>query len=115
MLGHAIGVWISWDKVLRQVQSCGLTSEMAQTTFENWCSLEVMEGFARSGQRRGDLRRDLPPESVARVIAGAIAAMLADGRAGDAEAGGARCEELLGILLNGLREAKPRLKWSARG
>lgn len=77
--------------------------------------LEVMEGFARSGQRRGDLRRDLPPESVARVIAGALAGMLADGRAGNAEAGGARCEELLGILLNGLREPKPRLKWSARG
>ena len=35
MLGHAVGVWISWDEVLRQVQSYGLTPEMAQTAFEN--------------------------------------------------------------------------------
>lgn len=77
--------------------------------------LEVLEGFVRSGQKRGDLRLDLAPERVARVIAGALAALLADGHGGGAGAAEDRLEELLDVLLNGLREPKPRLKWSAPG
>jgi len=77
--------------------------------------LGVLEVFAKDVQQRGDLRRDLPPGSIARVAAGSIAAMLADDRAAREDGGVDRREALLGALIGGLREPKPRLKWSARG
>ena len=73
----------------------------------------VLEEFARVGQQRGDLRRDVAPESVARMLAGALAAMLSADRAGAIGGDELRREELTALLLNGLREPKPRLKWSA--
>lgn len=75
--------------------------------------LAALEAFVRGGQRRGDLRRDLPPERMARALAGAIGGMLGDGRAGETGDGEARCDEVLGVLLRGMGESKPRLKWSA--
>jgi hypothetical protein len=45
MPGFVLGTWISWEMVLAQVREHGFTEEMALTAFENWWSLEVMEGF----------------------------------------------------------------------
>ena len=75
--------------------------------------LEALGAFVRDGQKRGDLRRDLSPERMARALAGAVGGMLADGRAEESGGGPTRCEDVLGVLLRGMGEPKPRLKWSA--
>jgi len=49
------------------------------------------------------------------MVAGALAAMLADGWMGEAGGPGDRREASLAFLINGIREPKPRLKWSAPG
>ena len=77
--------------------------------------LQVLEGFVKTRQRAGELRRSLPPESAARLTAGVLGAMLVDGRTGDPGARADRCEASLALLMNGMREPKPRLKWSAPG
>ena len=77
--------------------------------------LQVLEGFVKTRQRAGELRRSLPPESAARLTAGVLGAMLVDGRTGDPGTRVDRCEASLALLMNGMREPKPRLKWSAPG
>ena len=42
----AVGVCISWEAVTAKAAAIGLTPEMVREAFENWCSLEVMEGFS---------------------------------------------------------------------
>lgn len=81
---------------------------------------ELVEGVVRRGQQRGELRRGVAPALAATLFLATAAALLTSGASSesgsdagnDAPAPGARAE-LLRVLLHGLAEGKPRLKWSA--
>ncbi len=69
----------------------------------------VVEAVVRGGQRRGELRRSVAPALAARAFLATVAAALGSPAAApDAEE---LRNQLLHVLLSGLREPKPRLKW----
>ena len=59
---------------------------------------------------RGELRRNLAPEFAARAWLGGVAAALSTGE-GRRSSERLR-DELLGLVLSGVAESKPRLKWA---
>ena len=61
----------------------------------------------------GELRRGATPELLARILLGAAAAVLPSEPGGDRAS--AQRDALLGVLLSGAAEGKPRVKLAARG
>jgi len=86
---------------------------------------ERVEGVVRRGQQRGELRRGVSPGLAATLFLATAAALLAEGvpsgasddeSESDGDTNPARWRsQLLRVLLHGLAEGKPRLKWSAPG
>jgi AcrR family transcriptional regulator len=71
----------------------------------------LVEAVVRRGQQRGELRANVSPRIAAAAFLGACAAAFS-AEAERGEAPDALRNELLHALLNGLREPKPRLKWT---
>jgi AcrR family transcriptional regulator len=68
--------------------------------------------LVRSGQERGELRRNVSPGVAATVLLASCAAVFADAPyGGDERAPAQRRDELLHVLLHGLHEPKPRISW----
>ena len=73
-------------------------------------------GIVARGQARGELRRNVSPRLAASMIVAGALAVLSEPISGPgAPTPETRRNELLHGLLHGLCEAKPRLRWSARG
>jgi AcrR family transcriptional regulator len=72
----------------------------------------VVEAVVRRGQERGEFRRNVSARLAAAAFLGACAAVFAaEAERGDGPE--ALRNELLHTLLHGLREPKPRLKWTS--
>jgi AcrR family transcriptional regulator len=71
----------------------------------------LVEAVVRRGQQRGELRASASPGLAAAAFLGACAAA-ASADVPRADAPDALRNELLHALLHGLREPKPRLKWT---
>ena len=76
--------------------------------------LDLVEGIVRRGQERGEFRRNVSARLAATMFLQTAAAILS-GRiyGGDVTPVQVR-NEFLHVLLRGLLEPKPRLKWSAK-
>jgi AcrR family transcriptional regulator len=74
-----------------------------------------VEEIVRRGQQRGELRRNVSPRLAAGLFLATAAALLSGGIYADGEATPEQLRnELLHVLLHGVAESKPRLKWGPR-
>jgi AcrR family transcriptional regulator len=71
----------------------------------------AVEAVVRRGQERGEFRRNVSARLAAAAFLGACAAVFA-AEAARGDGPEALRNELLNALLHGLREPKPRLKWT---
>jgi AcrR family transcriptional regulator len=71
----------------------------------------VVEAVVRRGQERGELRRNVSPALAASAFLATCAAVFAAAAVREGAPDEVR-DELLHLLLNGLRAPKPRLKWT---
>ena len=74
----------------------------------------AIEAVVRRGQQRGEFRRAVPPRLAAMLFLGTAAAVLSGAAVEDVDATPEEIRnQLLHLLLHGLLEPKPRLKWKA--
>lgn len=75
----------------------------------------LVESVVRRGQERGELRRSVSAPVAAEIFLASSAAVLSRTLYGRGDAAPGQAEqirnELLGVLLHGLHEPKPRLRW----